>query len=94
MQNANEAPPASASIESNDISAAKSSKPVIIGLYGISGSGKSYLLNKLKNDPTIKEQKFVFHDGSQLLAYATPGGLSAVKRLNRTEKNPSCRESA
>lgn len=49
-----------------------STKPTIIGLYAISGSGKSHLLNKLQIDPALAS--FAFYDGSEMLDRVTPGG--------------------
>jgi adenylate kinase len=61
-------------------------KPTIIGLYGISGSGKPYLLNQLKSDADLKNQKFRFYDGSELLYAVTPGGLLGFHQLSPTAK--------
>jgi uracil phosphoribosyltransferase/phosphoserine phosphatase/adenylate kinase len=61
-------------------------KPTIIGLYGISGSGKSHILQQLRNDTSLEEKRFVFYDGSELLDQATPGGLEGFKRLDQTTK--------
>jgi uridine kinase len=44
------------------MSTSESNKPTMIGLYGISGCGKSYLLNKLKAQ--LPDDKFAFYDGS------------------------------
>jgi len=63
------------------------SKPIIIGLYGISGCGKSYLLNQLKADSTLKDRRFAFYDGSELIDKVTPGGLDVFKQLKRAEKD-------
>jgi phosphoserine phosphatase len=64
----------------------KMAKPTIIGLYGISGSGKSYLLNRLKTATALPAQGFAFYDGSEVLARVTPGGLDAFKLLDAAAK--------
>ena len=56
-------------------------KPTMTGLYGISGSGKSYLLNQLKNDNDFAHQHFTFYDGSSLLEKVVDGGLDAFKKM-------------
>ncbi|CAG8135650.1 unnamed protein product [Penicillium olsonii] len=59
-------------------------KPVIIGLYGLPGSGKSFLLNILKCG--LSQAEFSFYDGSQMIATVTPGGIQAFQKLNDDEK--------
>ncbi|KAI1666422.1 hypothetical protein L13192_10106 [Pyrenophora tritici-repentis] len=61
-------------------------KPTIIGLYGISGSGKSYLLNHVKTEIALQAQGFAFYDGSEVLAHVTPGGLDSFKLLDAAAK--------
>lgn len=60
------------------------SKPVVIGLYGISGCGKSYYLKLLKR--RLGEERFTFHDGSALIDSIYHPGLEAFKQLPETEK--------
>ncbi|KAJ5115576.1 hypothetical protein N7526_011457 [Penicillium atrosanguineum] len=59
-------------------------EPVIIGLYGLPGSGKSFLLNILKCG--LSDADFSFYDGSQVIAAGTPGGLEAFQNLNEDDK--------
>lgn len=59
-------------------------KPVIIGLYGLPGSGKSFLLNVLKCG--LSPADFSFYDGSQVIAAGTPGGLEAFQNLTEDDK--------
>jgi adenylate kinase len=66
-------------------------KPAMIGVYGISGSGKSYLLKQLKNDNNFADQNFSFYDGSSLLEEVVEGGLNAFKKMNN-EQQYSARE--
>jgi adenylate kinase len=68
-------------------------KPTMIGVYGISGSGKSYLLKQLKNDNNFADRNFSFYDGSSLLEEVVEGGLDAFKKMNN-EQQYSAREQA
>lgn len=61
-------------------------KPVIIGLYGVPGSGKTYLLNQLKEK--LGETNFTFFEGSQVIDDIVLGGLTAFKKLNEQAKLP------
>lgn len=70
-----------------EMSASQTSKPTIIGFYGISGCGKSYPLEQLKQDATLQAQRFVFYDGSELIASVTPGGLEACKAMEKDQKD-------
>ncbi|KGO75992.1 hypothetical protein PITC_011490 [Penicillium italicum] len=67
------------------------SKPVIIGLYGLPGSGKSFMLNQLRM--VLSTDDFTFYDGSDVIAAVTPGGLEAFQNLTKEAKN-NCRERA
>ncbi|KAJ5300197.1 hypothetical protein PENANT_c067G07793 [Penicillium antarcticum] len=71
-------------LTSTDRASANCSKPVIIGLYGLPGSGKSFLLNVLKCG--LSHADFAFYDGSQVIAADTPGGLEAFQNLNEDDK--------
>ncbi|KAK6498288.1 hypothetical protein TWF506_004527 [Arthrobotrys conoides] len=62
-----------------------SEKPIVVGIYGISGSGKSYLLKQLRQK--LEEPRFLFYEGSEVIDSLTPGGLDAFKKLNDEEKN-------
>jgi phosphoserine phosphatase/uracil phosphoribosyltransferase/adenylate kinase len=61
-----------------------SAKPAIIGLYGISGSGKSFLLKQLqqKLDPAL----FFLLEGSDKIASLVHGGLKAFHELDEEGK--------
>jgi predicted AAA+ superfamily ATPase len=59
-------------------------RPSVIGLYGISGSGKSYFLKFLEME--LDKDMFVFFEGSDVLAKLVPGGLNAFKKLVDDEK--------
>ena len=60
------------------------SQRVVIGLYGLPGAGKSYMLNKLKQN--IGHQDFSFHEGSEQIAKLVPGGLEAFKKMKDDDK--------
>ncbi|KAI8962046.1 uracil phosphoribosyltransferase-domain-containing protein [Daldinia sp. FL1419] len=60
------------------------SRPVVIGLYGISGCGKSYLLNTLKQK--LGAALFEFYEGSEVIESLVSGGLDAFKKLEGPEK--------
>ena len=66
--------------------------PAIIGLYGISGSGKSYLLNQLK-EIGLENTGFRFYDGSTFIDNVVPGGLSTFKNCDKQEQ-AECRAKA
>ncbi|GAA93228.1 hypothetical protein AKAW_11340 [Aspergillus luchuensis IFO 4308] len=59
-------------------------KAVVIGLYGISGVGKSILLDRLKRE--LGEELFNYHEGSAVIADIVPGGLEAFQSLEEGEK--------
>ncbi|KAH7082593.1 uracil phosphoribosyltransferase-domain-containing protein [Paraphoma chrysanthemicola] len=60
-----------------------SSKPTIIGLYGISDSGKTHLLNQLKSSTGFRDLPFAFYDGSEMISQVVPGGLDEFKQMDR-----------
>ncbi|ORX95600.1 uracil phosphoribosyltransferase-domain-containing protein [Clohesyomyces aquaticus] len=59
-------------------------KAKVIGLYGVSGSGKTFLLNQLKQE--LDTTRFIFCEGSELIADLVPGGLDAFRRLDEQYK--------
>ncbi|KAL4923758.1 uracil phosphoribosyltransferase-domain-containing protein [Aspergillus undulatus] len=61
------------------------SAPRVIGLYGIPGCGKSYIMEKLKHQ--LGDSGFEYFEGSEVIGSVTPGGLEAFKRLDDDEKN-------
>ncbi|KAB5533371.1 uracil phosphoribosyltransferase-domain-containing protein [Coniochaeta sp. 2T2.1] len=60
-------------------------KPTVVGLYGISGCGKTYLLDQLKHSLDDLDQ-YIFYEGSEVLASAVPDGLPAFIELPREAK--------
>lgn len=59
-------------------------KPIIVGIYGLPGSGKTYLLNQLQQ--RLPKEEFAFYEGSQMIASLVPGGLDAFQTLGSAEK--------
>ncbi|KAI9746656.1 MAG: hypothetical protein M1818_000370 [Claussenomyces sp. TS43310] len=56
----------------------------VIGIYGIPGSGKTFLLDQLKHE--LGEEHFEFYDGSVMISNVTPGGLDTFQTLEESEK--------
>ncbi|KAK7051776.1 uracil phosphoribosyltransferase [Favolaschia claudopus] len=56
-------------------------KPTVIGVYGVSGCGKSHLLNHLKDSEQLGQDDLTFIEGSAILSSLVPGGLPAFKLL-------------
>lgn len=59
-------------------------KAVVVGLYGVPGSGKTYLLSQLKQ--SLGTEHFAFYEGSDMIATLVPGGLDAFQKLEEPEK--------
>jgi hypothetical protein len=60
-------------------------KPVVVGLYGISGCGNSFLLSQLKEE--LKQEQFEFYDGSAVIFSLDPGGLDTFRKLEEPQKD-------
>ncbi|KAJ7222763.1 uracil phosphoribosyltransferase-domain-containing protein [Mycena haematopus] len=65
---------------------ARSRSPTVIGLYGVPGCGKSYLLNQLKADTELGQRDFAFFEGSAIIDALVPNGLAAFKGMNDADK--------
>ncbi|KAF2164049.1 hypothetical protein M409DRAFT_57139 [Zasmidium cellare ATCC 36951] len=59
-------------------------RPPVVGIYGVSGSGKSHLLAQLKHE--LKDDRFLFWEGSEEIDAVVPGGLEAFKALHHNEQ--------
>jgi phosphoserine phosphatase/adenylylsulfate kinase-like enzyme len=60
-------------------------KPIIVGIYGVSGCGKSHLINQLKAE--LGEERFAFFDGSTIITGVVPGGLESFKEMSEEDKH-------
>lgn len=83
--------PSFAELQSTQGEPTDCAKPVIIGLYGLPGAGKTFWLDKLKT--VLGNDDFAFYDGSDIIAAVTPGGLEAFQDLMQ-EVQSRCRERA
>ena len=72
-------------LTSSEASSASGHKSVIVGLYGIPGSGKTFLLNQLKQELEDSRQ-YAFYDGSDVIASVVPGGLHAFEAMEEQDK--------
>lgn len=59
-------------------------KGVVVGLYGVPGSGKTFWLNRLKEE--LGQSQFAFYEGSNMIHTVTPGGLDAFHSMGKQEK--------
>ena len=59
-------------------------KAVVVGLYGVPGSGKTFLLAQLKQE--LGEEHFAFYEGSEMIASIVPGGLDEFQKLEEKQK--------
>ena len=55
------------------------SKAVVVGIYGIPGSGKSYFLNQLEKE--LGGKHFAYYEGSKVIDMIVPSGLDAFKMM-------------
>ena len=60
-------------------------KPIVIGLYGVPGCGKTYLLNQLKEE--LGNEQFAFFEGLEMIDSVAPGGLDGFKVLTENFKS-------
>lgn len=71
-------------IDSRMHTSTTSTKPKVIGIYGVPGAGKTFLYNQLKRE--LGETDFYFFEGSEVIAGLVPGGLEAFKQSDDQEK--------
>jgi ABC-type lipoprotein export system ATPase subunit len=57
-------------------------------LFGISGSGKSFLLEDLGQN--LSPAELAFFEGSDKIASLIPGGLEAFHKLDAQDKSDLC----
>ena len=66
------------------VSSTANNAPVIAGIYGIPGSGKTFLLHQLEQE--LGREQFEFYEGSQMIASLVPGGLSRFREMTEQDK--------
>ncbi|KAL8670596.1 MAG: hypothetical protein Q9168_004870 [Polycauliona sp. 1 TL-2023] len=59
-------------------------KPKVVGIYGVAGCGKTFLVDQLKQ--TLSPDLFSFHDGSKVIDIMTPGGLEAFQNMEKSQQ--------
>jgi AAA domain len=64
---------------------ASKEKAIVVGLYGVPSSGKTFLLNLLKQE--LGQEHFAFYEGSRMIATVVPGGLDAFQKVDEQEKS-------
>ncbi|TID18320.1 PRTase-like protein [Venturia nashicola] len=65
-------------------------KPIVVGIYGISGCGKSHLIKELRTALSVEDQDcpdFEYYDGSAIIARVTEGGLAAFQAMSPEKQN-------
>lgn len=60
-------------------------KPIVIGIYGLPGAGKTFQLSQLEQE-TRGSGHFNFYEGSQMISSLIPGGLEAFQQLPQHHK--------
>jgi len=56
-------------------------KPVVIGINGVPGCGKSFMLNELEK--VMLEKQFAFYDGSKMIDRMVAGGLNVFRACDK-----------
>ena len=59
-------------------------KAIVVGLFGVSGTGKTFTLRQLKDQ--LGEARFAFYEGSSTIANLVSGGLKAFQKMEKQEK--------
>ena len=57
---------------------------MVVGIYGISGSGKTFLLHHLGRQ--LGEKEFKFYEGSEMINTVVPGGLDAFHMMEEQDR--------
>ncbi|CAE6537299.1 unnamed protein product [Rhizoctonia solani] len=59
---------------------------IVVGLYGLPGCGKTFLIDQLKLSPDLGEEHFAYYDGSAVLSSLLAGGLAEFKQMDDQQK--------
>ncbi|KAK5263509.1 hypothetical protein LTR96_011093 [Exophiala xenobiotica] len=68
----------------SNVHALRVGRPVIIGIYGLPGSGKTFLMEKLKQ--VLPVESYIFCEGSEVISRLIAGGITAFQSLSDDEK--------
>ena len=67
-----------------ETSSSRHQKAKVVGLYGVPGSGKTFLLKQLEEE--LEGTHFAFYEGSHIIASLVPGGLDAFRRMEEEDQ--------
>ena len=73
-------------IKSSSSSNMTASKPTVIGIYGLPGSGKTTMLKLLRNALTEDHQRFHFIEGSEMIKKFLPQGVLRETLKSQSEE--------
>ncbi|KAF5350833.1 hypothetical protein D9757_013532 [Collybiopsis confluens] len=59
-------------------------KPVVVGIYAVPGSGKTFLFQKLREHLGV--QDFNYFESSEVISGLIPGGLDSFRKMDEGEK--------
>ncbi|KAF3768732.1 hypothetical protein M406DRAFT_349858 [Cryphonectria parasitica EP155] len=65
---------------------AHDSRPIVIGIYGVPGAGKSFLLSRLETVLNNGSERFSFYEGTQVILQIVSGTLEAFQKLPEADK--------
>lgn len=81
-----ETPPPTGIKSSSSSSNTTASKPTVIGIYGLPGSGKTTMLKLLRNALTEDHQRFHFIEGSEMIKKFLPQGVLPETLKSQSEE--------
>jgi adenylate kinase/phosphoserine phosphatase len=85
MDNQSSQPQASTmTVASDKRTSSEQGRPIVIGIYGLPGSGKTSLLKSLEIE--LGQEKFSYYEGSQVISSLLPGGLDEFRGLSEADK--------
>jgi hypothetical protein len=59
-------------------------RPTIVGVYGLPGSGKAFLLKQVEKE--LGTRDYTFYEGSEVIDKIYQGGLEVFKKLDEQHK--------